>query len=344
MLLRYFVGVDISKETLDLTLLKDGELVLHQTISNTKEAIALWLATIAKDQGVKRTNTLFCMEHIGVYGNYLLVCLQRKKGKIWVESGLQIKRSLGIQRGKNDRLDSFRIATYCYIHQRHFKQWEPPRDIILQLRGLMSLRRRLINAYGRLSVTLKEKEPFSKRKLLTPIVQHCQSSRTALLEDMKKTEKAIDALIRGDDRLYHLYTLVNSVNWVGPVLATEMLVATNEFKNFDCPRKFACYCGVAPFEHTSGSSVRGKVRVSNIANKKIKAAFHMAAVASISKSGELRDYFLRKVGEGKPKMNALNAIRNKLIHRIFSCVRQDRIYAAKDGRPLAKRKKHFEID
>ena len=107
-----------------------------------------------------------------------------------------------------------------------------------------------------------------------------------------------------------------------------MIVLTNEFKGFSSAKKFACYSGIAPFEHTSGKSIKGKSRVSHLANKNIKALFHLAAISSIRFTGELRTFYMRKVNQGKNKMLVLNAIRNKLIHRIFAVVR--------DGVPYQK--------
>ena len=52
----------------------------------------------------------------------------------------------------------------------------------------------------------------------------------------------------------------------------------------------------------------------------------MAAMSTIASKGELRDYSLRKVKEGKNKMAVLNAVRNKIIHRMFACVRDERKY------------------
>ncbi|MEQ9308053.1 MAG: IS110 family transposase, partial [Balneolaceae bacterium] len=110
------------------------------------------------------------------------------------------------------------------------------------------------------------------------------------------------------------------------VVAVSMLVMTNEFKWIRDPRKMACHCGVAPFEYSSGKSIRGRSRVSHRAHKPMKALLNLAARSSVSSPGELRDYYERKVSEGKNKMLVLNAIRNKLIHRVFACVRDGRKY------------------
>ena len=91
-------------------------------------------------------------------------------------------------------------------------------------------------------------------------------------------------------------------------------------------KKFACYVGVAPFEHTSGTSVRGKTKVSKMANMTLKKLLHMAAMSAIQCNEELKVFYQRKVAEGKNKMSVINAVRNKLISRVFACIKHRRRY------------------
>mgnify|MGYP003590142124 FL=1 len=99
---------------------------------------------------------------------------------------------------------------------------------------------------------------------------------------------------------------------------------------FNTPRELACYCGVVPFEYTSGKSVRAKPNVHFMANKKLKKQLHMCALSSITHHSEMRAYFNRKVQEGKNKMLVLNNVRNKIVHSICACVRQNRLYEVKN--------------
>ena len=76
------------------------------------------------------------------------------------------------------------------------------------------------------------------------------------------------------------------------------------------PKKVACYAGVAPFEYRSGTSVRGKTRVSHQARKRLKLLIHMGTMSAIQVKGDLQDYYLRKLGKGKYTMLVLNTVRN----------------------------------
>ncbi len=125
------------------------------------------------------------------------------------------------------------------------------------------------------------------------------------------------------------YEAITSVPGVGMVTALQLMVHTHHFKRFASAKKLACYAGVAPFPHQSGSSVRGRDKVHPMANKTLKTALHMCALSVIRFKGELRAYFDRKVKEGKNKMSILNAIRNKILQRIFACVRDGKLFVAK---------------
>jgi transposase len=127
-------------------------------------------------------------------------------------------------------------------------------------------------------------------------------------------------IISNDAALHELFTLLTSVPGVGKCTALYFLCFTNEFQLCRTAKQLACYCGVAPFEHTSGTSIRGKTRVSSMANKILKCHLHLGALSAIQHNAELRQYYLRKVAEGKHKMAILNAIRNKIIHRIIAVV------------------------
>ena len=117
--------------------------------------------------------------------------------------------------------------------------------------------------------------------------------------------------------------------------ATQIIITTNEFKDIKDPKKFACYAGLAPFVKESGL-MKGKARVSHLANKKMKTLFHMSALVAINHNPDMKKYYERKViEEKKNKMLVINAIRNKLVLRIFACVNQNRQYEQEYNRAAA---------
>jgi transposase len=323
---KHFIGIDVSKSWLDYTLMLGNQVLWHKRIDNTLEAIKELFKGLRKDKSFSLKQTLICMEHTGIYNHHLLEYLAKINANLCLESGLQIKQSSGLKRGKNDKVDSIRIAMYAYKNSSELKLWQPKRKVIYTIKHLTTLRNRLVNVIKQIKTPLKESAQFLSKVEQKAIVGLHKNSIAALENDLKRINKEIATVISLDPELNRLHKVITSVTGVGNVTATEVIITTNEFKTIDCHKKYACYSGIAPFEHQSGSSIRGKTRVSNMGNKTIKKLLHMAALSACNCPGDLKTYFERKVMEGKNKMLIINAIRNKIIARIFSCVKQNRFY------------------
>lgn len=323
---KHYIGADISKLTVDVTVLDNGELLFHEKVNNSKADIRLFIKRIISEHKFRTKKMIFCVENSGTYTTPLLSELVRRKIPLWLESALQIKLTLGLQRGKSDKIDSLRIAQYVYTYREKICLWTPPREVIEHLKKLRSLRERLILARRQLKTETKETIGFIPKKLSASVTQHCQRSLDAIAKDVEEVDRTIMDTISGDERLHQLYEWISSVTGVGKVLTTEILIATNEFKNFTHPKKFACHCGVAPFRYTSGTSLQSKARVSKRANKRMRSLLHMVALSSIRYDNDYKKYYDRRVAQGLHKMSILNVIRNKIIHRVFACVRDQRVY------------------
>lgn len=321
----FFIGIDVSKNTLDLSVIHGKEILFHSKITNDPSGLKEFWSILKSKPGFKLSNALFCMEHTGIYNQHLLNFLYAKKANICLEASVHIKLSSGLQRGKNDKIDAQRIAQYAFRNQDELKLWQPKRLVVQQLKHLAALRSRLLNAKKQLSVALSEISFFDKQAA-TDMKKTCNSSLNALEKDVKQVEYKMSEIIDSDEKLKELFAVVTSVQGIGKVTATEMIITTNEFKDITEPAKFACYAGVAPFEHSSGTSLKGKPRVSHKANKTMKSLLHMAALVAICYNDDLKAYYQRKVEENKNKMSVINAVRNKLIWRIFACVKNNKIY------------------
>lgn len=154
----------------------------------------------------------------------------------------------------------------------------------------------------------------------------CQAALKGIYADLESVEKQIRNLIEEDKRLKELFDWITSIPGIGNATATELLVATDEFIAINDAKKLACHAGIDPFGYCSGSSVRDRTSVSQHARKRLKLLFHLAAKSAIQVKGELQDYYQRKTTEGKNKMLVLNAVRNKLIHRVCSVVHRGQKY------------------
>lgn len=314
------IGIDVSKSTLDYHILNETE--SKGQIKNEKKAILDFF----KNLDLVPTTTLVCLEHTGIYNINLVQILIKLKYNVWMESALRIKRSIGLVRGKNDKIDAARIARYAFLHQENASLWIPSREIVLTLKGLLSQRARLIKAKLILITPIEELKGCGLKSNLSSLKKSIKSSLAALEKDIKSLTDQIQSLIKSDQTLEELFIYITSIPNIGTITAAKVIVTTDEFKKITDPKKFACHAGIAPFEHTSGTSLKGKSRVSHLADKEMKTMLHLATLSAISRPGEFREYFKRKVDEGKNKMLVVNAIRNKLVHRIFACVKDRRKY------------------
>jgi transposase len=324
---RNFIGIDVSKNTLDFALVKDDNISspICEETSNNPAGIVKLEEFLAK-QGIKMEETLFCMEHTGIYCRLLSQYLVERKYHVWLEMPVQIIRSLGIQRGKNDRIDAIRIAEYACLKKDKAVLWQPPREIVIQINDLLTLRDRLIESRKSLKQPIKEFLDAGFKDTAKLIESRCSHTLNAIDKEIEQIEKELDKIVRKDSNLKKLYKLATSVPGIGKITALTLLYFTNEFKLYINANQLACYCGVAPFERSSGTSIRGKSRVSSFANKRLKKLLHMVALSTLSCDKQLSQYYQRKVGEGKNKMLVINAIRNKVLHRLCAVIKRGTPY------------------
>lgn len=281
MTIRYFIGVDISKATLDWAVFDGKTIVLQSQSANSETGIKTAIKLLKALPGFKVAESVCCMEHTGIYNAYLLTYLQKISLPIWLESSLQIKKAGGLQRGKTDSIDAIRIAQYAYRFSDQMRLWQPSRPVLQKLAVLSALRQRLLLVRQQLQQPITQQQGFVDAALQKQLAKSCQTSLKAINADLEAADKQITELIESDDPhrrtgLKELFALLTSVPGVGSATATEVLVATNEFKSINDPKKLACHAGVAPFEYRSGSSVRGKTRVSQHARLRLKSLFHLA--------------------------------------------------------------------
>lgn len=198
-----------------------------------------------------------------------------------------------------------------------------------KIKHLASLRERLVETQKRLLTPIGEFEDVGNKEMATLIRKTIKKSIEAVDKDLKSVEAKIIEIVNADDNLKQLYKFITSVVGIGFVTGINFIIYTNGFSVMNDCRKLACYCGVAPFEYSSGTSVRGKTKVHSMANKKLKCNLHMASLTAVKLDVDLKQYYERKVAEGKNKMSVLNAVKNKLIARVVSCVNKQKEYVNK---------------
>jgi transposase len=316
------VGIDVSKKTLDI-FCKPQETFLQ--IPNTVAGFKAWLAKL-RELNIDHQSLMVVMEHTGRYSHRFEVFLQKHSIGYCKVAALQIKRSLGVTRGKSDQIDARRIAEYGWLRKESLVADQPVPPVIEQLRDLLSLRKKIVADRAGYKGRLKEMMATGSCRP-TSIEAQIQSRIIAGLgKEIQKLNELIEELIKADAELSKTSKLLQSIQGVGPVVAAYMICYTNNFKKFTNARKFNCYAGLAPFDHQSGTSIRGRSRTSHLANKEAKTLLNMAAFSAVNHNQEMKEYYHRRVAEGKRKMSCLNIIRAKIVSRMFALIKRDTPY------------------
>jgi transposase len=323
----HFFGVDVSKKTVDITHVHNQQFT-HRQFTNDDDGMKHLMEWL-KELNLAFADTLFCMEATGLYCFPLTQFLAANSIDIWVEHAVQIKKASALARGKNDKVDSQRIAIYATKNIDRLRLWRPMGATLEKIKHLASLRERLVETKKKLITPIKEFEDMGNAAMAKLLAKTIKSSLASIEKDLKNIELKIIDTVNEDDNLKMLYKLITSVVGIGFVTAINLLVHTNAFTMLKDTRKLACYYGVAPFEYSSGSSVRGKTKVHYMANKKLKSNLHMASLSAVKLDADLKIYYERKVAEGKNKMSVLNAVKNKLLARVIAVVNKQQEYVRK---------------
>lgn len=317
---KHAIGIDVSKDTLDVVCHVNGAYI---KVSNNRTGYRQLLSWARKQVSKELAQTVFCFEHTGLYSMELALFFEEQQLFFSVESPLAIKRSMGLKRGKSDQVDAREIAHYAYLRRDELRPYKMPSAHIRKMQVLLTQRDLLVSQRSALKNAQGEQRSvlaIGENKIVFDVYEQTIAHLTKQIE---KTEAALKALIASDPKLRKLFRLITSVKGIGDIIAYYLLVYTEGFTQFETWRQFACYCGIAPFDHQSGTSIRSGKQVHQTAHRKIKSLLFLAASTAIQFDPELKAYFERRIREGKNRMYTLNAVKNKLVARIFAVVKRE---------------------
>lgn len=320
------VGIDVSKKTIDIYCLPCGASGTFPNNVKGFSKMCNWLT----DRKIAIADCWLVFEHTGMYSIPLSRYCSAKQIKYTLVPGLALKRSLGISRGKSDHIDARRIASYAMEKQHSLVASKMYDETIEKLKRLICLRNKLIVDRAGLKQRNEQMQQFCQIKA-NDIEIKVQKKIVKLLDSqILEVEQAIKALIDQNSDLSKSYHLLVSIKGVGFIVAANLIAYTANFTRFSDARKFACYIGTAPFEHTSGTSIKGKSRVSYFAYKKLKVLIDLAAKSAIKSDPELKSYYQHRIEAGKSKMSTINVVRNKILTRVFAVIKRETPYQIKN--------------
>jgi transposase len=317
------VGIDVSKRILDAFILSCN---YHFQVVNSPSGFVKLLEICCLKLNLSTEQLHICFEHTGRYSRLLAVFLEQSEITFSQIPALDIKASKGISRGKTDKSDARDIAFYARRKKDELKPTILNSAQTSELRQLITLRDKLIKHRTAYKNSIKDLQDCYHEGE-TDFIKITQCNMIGHLnQEIKNVEDRIDCIIDSMPDWKMNYKLIKSVRGIGPVIARYLIIYTENFTRFKNYKKFACYAGIAPFEYTSGSSVKGRTRVHPCANKQLKSLLNMAAMNAIKINGEYKQYYQRRQNEGKNNMSTLNIIRNKLLARIFAVVKRQTQY------------------
>lgn len=318
------LGVDVSKKTLDICW---AERKLPVRIDNNSEGFCK-LKKWCRDNEIDLKETFVVLEYTGGYEYRFIQFCESESIAYCRVSGLEIKQSLGMARGKSDKADAYRIGRYGEEKIKRLEPARPLNNTIIELKKLLSFRKRLVREGAGYQSTIKERKHMYGVGDKDLVIHIARKKIAANNQYIKQLEERMMALIKNNSSMLLNYRIISSIKGIGRVNAWMTIAYTENFTSFPDGRHYAVFVGVVPFEHTSGTSVRGRRRVSHIAHKELKQELNMAARTAIIHDPEISAYAERKLKNKKYGL-VLNNVKFKLILRMFALVKRGEMYVEK---------------
>ena len=325
---KLWVGIDVSKEWIDLIEVNEKGDISKQSkrFDNNFMSFALMTSKLSKDYRLKKTEMMFCFEYTGRYSKKLAEFFSEYGYDYSQIPGLEIKLSQGMRRGTTDQDAARQIALYAYKNRKDIRLNKSPEKSLQALADLLAYRTRLKKAIHSFEVSAKLLEEFPLNHTDQAIEQRSRELINRINKELSEVERHAEELIPENASLNMNHKLLTSVKGIGLWTSAYMLIYTENFKKFDGNwRKFACYAATAPFENSSGKK-KGKAKTTKMGCKSIKSLLTMCARSAMLYDMQIRAFAERKLAEGKPYHSVVNAVKNKLIARMFAVVNRQTPY------------------
>jgi transposase len=306
------LGLDLAKLKFNACLAREGGKLRHKVFPNNPDGFAQlsgWLS----QQGIKRVHA--CMEATGTYGDSLAAYLHGAGHAVSRVNPAAIKAyaQSHLSRTKNDRVDAALIAGFCA--ERRPPAWHPPPP---ELRELQALVRRLESL---VEMRTMEENRLSSGVTVEAVRESVEELIAHLAEQIKRTEALIRSSIDSHPGLRSQRELLDSIPGVGEATAAVLLAEVPDLKEYRSARQVAAFAGLVPRERQSGSSVRGRVRLSKIGNARLRKALYFPAVTALRCSPFFQAWADGLRARGKSKMAVIGAAMRKLVHLAYGVLK-----------------------
>jgi len=294
----------------------EDQVISTKVYRNNKKGVKSFLKTIDG-------NCWCIMEATGVYHLLLALAISKKEIDVSVVNPLQIKRftQTKLSRTKTDKADAMLIAEYGYRMKP--KLYTVPEEFVQELKQLRSLVRMLKRNNRAL---LNQKHVLQRRDNTSKMaLKICKSTIKSNNTQIKKIEDEMECIVK--EHCKDIYDQLCSIPSISRITATEFIIVSNAFKNFNTAKEFACFIGISPCINEPGSSIRGYRGISRVGDAHTRSTLYMCAMMAKVCNKACKETFDRLVERGKPKKLALIAVMNKLIKQAFAIVKSGNMYS-----------------
>lgn len=327
---KHFIGIDVSKPFFDAALMPvvnhQKQVIESAHFENTEFGLKSFEKWLKSNKVSFDKNTVLVIENTGIYHRLLWAFCNKINLQIHIGNAAHIKWSFGIARGKNDEIDALRLCKYACKETDELKMSKPLNPKLMQLKDLQTSRTRLLSQKNANETYLKELNGINDKVTQKALEQVYKTAIEGLTKSINAIEKLIKELIKSDDTLQKSYDLLLSVPGIGNITAIYLIVCTNNFAGNISGKQLASYAGLAPFGNSSGISIKKPVKVHKMANKELKKILHMGAMSVIHRNPEMKQYYDRKMSEGKHALSVINAVKNKLVLRAVAVIKSQSPY------------------
>ena len=311
------IGIDISKQTFDVSFLNENQKWQFKKFTNDKNGFNKLKKHLEKD-------SIVVMEASGPYYMSLATYLHTKSYKVSVVNPLKIKRysQMRMIRAKTDKKDAQTIAQYGEQFQEELSFWKPDSDAIYKMRQAQTL----LDTYNKhLTAYKNQLEAFKSSSVMGAEVKlSINKIIRNLTNEIKKMNLKIEEIARSnyEDTLL----LLQSIPGIGNKTAIALIVLTNNFENFTNYKQLIAYIGFSPRIYQSGTSVNGKGHICKMGNGRIRKLLYLCSWAAKRYNKAAINMYERLKEKGKPERVIKVAIANKLIKQAFAIVKSKKMY------------------
>ena len=312
--MRVYVGIDVSKDSLDVGVL-DGQQREHAKFANDTDGFVKLVRFLKKR---RRKSVQICLEATGHYGEGIAEFVHQAGYRVSVVNPARIKgyAQSQLQRNKTDKLDAYLIADFCRTQQP--EAWSPPapeiRELLALVRHLEDLTKSRTQVANQLSAT-----PSS-----STVATHLQAQLTLLDSQLAQTKQAIADHIDQHPDLKRQRDLLTSIPGIGDLTAGKLLAELRAIADFDNVGQLVAFAGLNPRQHVSGTSVHKASHISKCGRASLRAALYMPAIVAKRHNPLLAVFAARLQARGVTGLPLIVAVMRKLLHLVYGILKSGR--------------------